>query len=142
MKKLLIFAFVIIGFNNLTAQDSSFEFTAIMKAEVQLGKDWDFSYSSLPNPINITLKNKKLLMIYDSGKVFWDLNINKIIKTKETVENGKITEKHLALEYKEKNGFTGYIIFEYKYDFGEEYYTLRTPFIINGWVFSYNYYSN
>ena len=142
MRNILLIAFTVIGFNNLFGQDFSFEYTATMKAEVQFGKEWDYSYSTLNNPINISLKDNKLLMIYESGKVFWDLDIIKIIKTKETIENGKITEQHLALEYKEKNDFTGYLIFEYKYDFGDDYYTLKTPFIINGWVFSYYYYSN
>ena len=128
MRNILLIALTITGFNNLFGQDFSFEYTATMKAEVQFGKEWDYSYSTLNNPINISLKDNKLLMIYESGKVFWDLDIIKIIKTKETIENGKITEQHLALEY--------------KYDFGDDYYTLKTPFIINGWVFSYYYYSN
>jgi hypothetical protein len=142
MKKLFITLLIIAGFIYTNGQNISFEFTATMRANVRIGKQWDFSYTDLSNPMKISLENNRLKMVHNSGKVFWEVDILNIIKTKETIENGKITEQHFALEYKEKNNYTGYILYDYKYDLGEDLYELKTPFIIDGWVFSYNYYSN
>ena len=142
MKNILLIVFISFGTSNLIGQSISFEFTAKTKAEVLLGKNWDYSYTNLKNPIKISFKDNRLLMVYETGKVFWDLNVLNTIITKETVENGKTIEQNIALEYKDKNDFTTYIIFEYKNEFGDKYYTLKLPYISNGWVFSYNYYSN
>lgn len=142
MRKLFITLLIIAGFIYTNGQNILFEFTVTMRANVQIGKQWDFSYTDLSNPMKISLENNRLKMVYNSGKVFWEVDILNIIKTKETIENGKITEQCFALEYEEKNNYTGYILYNYKYDFGEDLYELKTPFIIDGWVFSYNYYSN
>lgn len=142
MKRNLIIVLLFFAVLNLYAQDNSFEFTATMQADVQMGKDWDFSYSELSNNINVVFKNNKLSMIYSTGKSYWDVAITKIVKTKETYESGELKNRQLVLEYQNDENFKGYIIYEYTSDSMSKSHELKLPVILSGWVFKYNYFRN
>lgn len=139
MKELILtFAIVILVYH---VNSQSFNFIATVKASVYSGKEWDFTYETLKTPMNISFDRKKLNMVYESGKEYASFEILRIITTKETRENEKVTQVNYALEYKDKNGYFGYILYEFKILYGEPMEIIKLPVILKGWIFSYTHYS-
>jgi hypothetical protein len=130
--------FISIGIN---AQEQAFNFTASKKAEVRLGKAWDFTFNPMRTAMSIKLESDKLSMVYASGKEYWIVNVLEVKQTKITKENDKITAQTLSIKYKDKNNYIGYIIYDFTDDYGGKDEQLKVPTLINGWVTAYEYFS-
>ena len=116
--------------SSLPAQ--TFKFQVNQKANVTIGKEWDFKYKQLKTPIDVILKDKVLSMTYTTGKVYWNTNVLEINEIKDG----------LTLKCKDNKGYVFYILYEKINDQGSISEEIKIPFILDGKIISYEYFLN
>jgi hypothetical protein len=117
------------------------KFKVTEEAEAQIGKEWDFSYTPLHTPINITFDGKTLKMVYETGKVYYQTSVLSY-EYKDIIDK-TLPRKEYSILKISRDGFIQYIIITYTHSVSEtdNYYTLSQPFVTKtGDVFSYRYF--
>ncbi len=115
------------------------KFKANEDADVWIGKAWDYSYNPLKTPINVEFDGKKLIMHYDSGKIFWEIAIISY-ERKEKKNNDKIEKEAFILKIEDK-GYIKYLVIEKAYSYGSVSTQIKIPYVSDtGETISYHYY--
>jgi hypothetical protein len=141
MKKQLL---IILLLNSLLAYSQTtipIKFKVTENADVQIGKDWDFSYTPLNTPINVNFDGKVFKMIYETGKVYFESPVISYEQKQKKVSVGM--KKDLTILKINDHGYIQYIIIEYTYTISSEdnHFTLMKPTILDdGLVFGYWYF--
>lgn len=141
MKKIL-FLILLLNSNFTFSQTTQpIKFKVTENADVQIGKDWDFSYTPLKTPINVSFDGMNFKMVYETGKVYFESPVISY-QQKDTKQYDKLKNKLTILKI-DHYGYVQYIIIEYTYsDMGSNnYYTLKKPTVLDeGIVFGYWYF--
>lgn len=117
------------------------KFKVTENADVQIGKDWDFSYTPLKTPINVSFDGKNFKMVYETGKVYFESPVISY-QQKDTKQYDKL-KNNLTIIKIDHYGYVQYIIIEYTYSDigGDNYYTLIKPTVLDdGLIFGYWYF--
>jgi hypothetical protein len=128
MKKLLTLFMIFISLSAFSqSSDIKIKFKANEEAEVWLGKEWDYSFNKMKNPINVEFDGKKLKMYYDSGKIFWEQDIISF-EHKEKKNYDKLESEVYILKI-EKKKFIQYVLIKKTYSYGDTITQIKIPFV-------------
>lgn len=75
MKTLITLLFATFSLLCFSQTELPIKFKVNEEADVWIGRAWDFSYTPLKYPINVSFDGKILNMVYDDGKSFWNIDI-------------------------------------------------------------------
>jgi hypothetical protein len=126
MKKQILITILFFVVFTAKSQES---FTVDYNMTVIVGRERPLDYQEMKTPIKVFFDDKKLTMVYTSGKPYLDWEIDEI--KKKPSENGD-----LYILRVEEEGFIQYVLIK-KDSLGFE---IRLPSMVDGFIIGYDYF--
>jgi hypothetical protein len=139
MKNTILFILTFCFVSGVMAQEI-IRFKANETADVFLGKDWDFHFEKMKDPLNVVFDGKTLNIYYDNGEVYSEDKIVSFEKKGKNDYDKKTGEIYIL---KIENTITKYVIIENSLYSGGWVQTIKIPYFSkNNELFSYTYYQH